>query len=83
MAPSESNTLTKERNALESDESMLTTESLLDYKNRIRAFSITVDTYGAFEVMVVPRPGFDGAIFKTGWKKGPLLGSTQYSLSLS
>ena len=31
--------LTRDRNAIESDESMMTTETLLEYKNRIKAFS--------------------------------------------
>ena len=36
-------------------------------------FRVTVDTNGAFEVMAVPRPGFEGAIFKTGWNRGVLM----------
>ena len=36
-------------------------------------FRVTVDANGAFEVMAVPRPGFEGAIFKTGWSRGVLM----------
>ena len=36
-------------------------------------FKVTVDTFGAFEVMALPRDDFEGALFKTKWSNGVLM----------
>ena len=46
-------------------------------------FRVTVDTFGAFEVMALPKDGFEGAMFKTDWKRGVLMFNHAEILSLS
>ena len=36
-------------------------------------FRVTVDSFGAFEVMALPRPDYEGAIFRTQWRRGVLM----------
>ena len=36
-------------------------------------FRVTVDSFGAFEVMALPRPDYEGALFRTQWRRGVLM----------
>ena len=36
-------------------------------------FRVTVDSFGAFEAMALPRDDFEGALFRTRWERGVLM----------